>query len=411
MIKQQKASSNGLIPVFFVFFLDNFGFAVVFSIFGLLLLDPSFEFLRTDADARERNLLLGILLAAFPLTQFFGTPFLGDIADRFGRKRAFYLTISGCLAGFLLSGIAIHLKSYSLLLLSRLLTGFFAGNQSICFASVGDLSSSERGKQKNFAIIALLGGVSWILAVILGGYLSNPAMIEIVDPSLPFWITAFFFFLSLLGISAFFDETQPSKEPFSIDLLKGARNIVETLYIPGLRSLYAVYFFWILGWGIAFQWMAPFSLERYHISAQEMTWGLILLGITWLIGSYPLNNFLIRFFSSQIMVTVGLFFTTVFLLLAGISITYTLFVWMVSFGGIPSAFSWSNLLTLQSEAAPKELQGKIMGMSQSSMSLGFIAATLIGGLVGAYALPWMYIVAGFFVLMGFLLIMRRAIAG
>ncbi|WP_445083653.1 MFS transporter [Candidatus Neptunichlamydia sp. REUL1] len=72
----------------------------------------------------SKNLMLRVALDLFPLGQFIGALFLGDIADRFGRKRAFYITITGVIVGFILSGFSILIHSYILLILTRLITDF-----------------------------------------------------------------------------------------------------------------------------------------------------------------------------------------------------------------------------------------------------------------------------------------------
>ncbi|MCK4934792.1 MAG: MFS transporter, partial [Simkaniaceae bacterium] len=181
---------TSLLPVYFVFFLDNFGFGLVFAIFGPLILNPEFGMLSPGMTAGERNIFLGILFAAFPLTQLFGAPIVGDIADRFGRKKAFYITILGTTLGYILSGAAITFHSYSFLFFSRLVTGFFAGNLSICLASIADLSPDEESRAKNYGMISTLGGVSWILSMLIGGFLSDPKALTFANPSIPFFLTA-----------------------------------------------------------------------------------------------------------------------------------------------------------------------------------------------------------------------------
>ena len=105
-------SKTSLLPVYFVLFIDNFAFAVIFAIFGPLFIDPSYGMVTAEMSSLSKNLLLGVALGLFPLGQFIGAPFLGDIADRFGRKKAFYITITGLIIGFILSGFSV-LETFS----------------------------------------------------------------------------------------------------------------------------------------------------------------------------------------------------------------------------------------------------------------------------------------------------------
>ena len=55
-----------LLPVYFVLFIDNFAFAVIFAIFGPLFVDPTFKFVSAGTSMATRNLMLGTALALFP---------------------------------------------------------------------------------------------------------------------------------------------------------------------------------------------------------------------------------------------------------------------------------------------------------------------------------------------------------
>ena len=369
--------NRSLFPVYFVLFIDNFGFAVIFAIFGPLFVDSSFGFVSAQMSSFTRNVMLGFALALFPLGQFFGCPFLGDIADHLGRKRAFYITIAGATLGFALSGWSIFISSYVFLIFSRLFTGFFSGNLSICLASIADLSPDEHSRAKNFSMIIILTGISWMMAMLMGGYLSNPNISTHFSPALPFYVTAVFSFLSLLAISYLFKETHPTKENFHINLFKGFQDIIKTFHLKELRLLYIVYMFWILGWGLAFQWFSPYSLQVFSATPIEVTWALFIIGITWMIGGYFINNMLIKRFHARPIVIVGTALTTLCLVGMIISSSFLWFAAFLAIGCLPAAFSWPNTLNLISMNAPKDIQGKIMGISQSSQSVGFILATLI----------------------------------
>lgn len=404
----QKVKS-ALFPVYFVLFIDNFGFAVIFATFGPLFVDPSFGFVTTAMSDTMRNVMLGFALTLFPLGQFFGCPLLGDIADRFGRKKAFYITIAGATIGFLISGWSIFVGSYAFLLFSRLFTGFFSGNLSICLASIADLSPDEHSRAKNFSMIIIVTGISWMMAMLMGGYLSNPMISTHFNPALPFYVTAVLSFLSLLAVGYLFKETHPTKEKFRIDLLQGFKDIIGTFHIKELRLLYVVYMLWILGWGLAFQWFNPYSLQEFHVSPIDVTWAQFIVGITWMIGGYFINNMLIKRFHTRSIVVVGTALTT--LLLVGMALS-TNFLWFALFFTVacfPSAFSWPNTLNLISMNAPEDIQGKIMGISQSSQSVGFIFATLIGGFFAATTMRVIYPFTAGFLFLSWLLIFIRHI--
>lgn len=211
--------------VLYVGAIDTFGFALVFVMFAPLLLSPDYHFLPPETSIAMRNFYLGILFLAFPITQFLGAPILGDFADRAGRKKTFAITITGIVIGFLLSGLATAISSLSLLIFSRFFTGFFAGNYSICLSAIADMSHTEKVRSRNFSILIVLSGLSWIFAMLIGGFLSNPEKSKFFSPALPFVISALLTTLSLVAIQKFFKETHEGSPRAKFNLMKGFHNI------------------------------------------------------------------------------------------------------------------------------------------------------------------------------------------
>jgi DHA1 family tetracycline resistance protein-like MFS transporter len=400
-LKEQSKSS--LLSIYFVLFIDNFAFAVIFAIFAPLFIDPSYGMVTAAMSSVLKNLMLGVALGLFPLGQFIGAPLLGDIADRFGRKKAFYITISGLIISFVLSGFSILIHSYILLSLMRFIAGFFAGNLSICLASIADLSPNEKIRAKNFSIIVITTGLSWMFAMLSGGYLSDPSISAHFNPALPFFVTAALAFLNLLCIIYFFRETHPTRREFHVDLLKGFRDIRATLEIKELRILYVIYMFWILGWGLTIQWYAPYALQKFRISPIEINWGQFAIGITWMFGGYFVNNFIIKRWHPRPWIIGANALGTLCLLGMALSLSFFLFAILFMIASIPAAFSWPNTLNLISINAPGAVQGKVMGISQSARSVGFILATILGGIIGGISLSSMYYLTAISFFLSFIL--------
>lgn len=384
---------SSLLPVYAVLFIDNLGFAVIFATFGELFTNTSYGMVTSSMSLKLRNLMLSCSLAVFPLAQLFGAPILGDLADQFGRKKAFYITISGATLGYILSGIFISSGSFTFLIISRIITGFFAGNLAICLAAIADLSKDEASRSKNFSIIVIVTGISWIIAMCVGGFLSDRTISAYFAPSLPFYITALFSFLSLIAIAAWFKESHTTQKKFKIDIFEGIKNIIQTLYIKNLKPLYLVYLLWILGWAVVFQWFNPYSIEHYNATDKQITWGMIFFGITWMGGGYFINNYLAKRYHMRPILLVTISLTTLVVIAMWLSPNYLLFALLMGLACIPSAISWPNILNLISMNASENIQGKIMGISQSAQSVGFIFATVIGACFGSGSANYLYLVA------------------
>jgi MFS family permease len=81
-----------------------------------------------------RSLVLGILLAIYPLGQFLGSPVLGALSDRYGRKPV--LTVSLCIAvaAYVLISLGIELRSLALIAIGCLI----GGSPNLNIASSGE---------------------------------------------------------------------------------------------------------------------------------------------------------------------------------------------------------------------------------------------------------------------------------
>jgi len=91
--------------------------------------------------------MIGLSLSAYSLFAFFATPILGQLSDRYGRKRLLVYCIFGtALSYFMLLG---H-HSFILFIVSRVVNGVTGGNFSILQATIADISSDDLDRKKNF---------------------------------------------------------------------------------------------------------------------------------------------------------------------------------------------------------------------------------------------------------------------
>jgi MFS family permease len=88
-------------------------------------------FLAGDASTARRTLAAGLLLAAYPLGQFFGAPVLGALSDRHRRKPVLLTSLAVSALCYLGIALAIADRSLALLGLAGLIAGLAESNIAI----------------------------------------------------------------------------------------------------------------------------------------------------------------------------------------------------------------------------------------------------------------------------------------
>ena len=111
---------------------------------------------------------LGLLGAAYPLAQFFFSPFWGQLSDRYGRRPILLMSMTGSTLAYLGFSYAIYTQSLSLLILTRFFQGLFAANISAAQAYIADITPPEK-RAGGMALIGAAFGIGFILGPALGG--------------------------------------------------------------------------------------------------------------------------------------------------------------------------------------------------------------------------------------------------
>ena len=109
--------------------------------------------------SKSVSLHVGLITAAFPLTQFFFSSYLGSLSDKVGRRP---LILWG-IAGFSISTFIFSIGgSIALLYISRLMAGIFA---AAFVTASGAWMADKTSKEKRGKNLALLSGVAGLGAV------------------------------------------------------------------------------------------------------------------------------------------------------------------------------------------------------------------------------------------------------
>src|SRR6266478_5062687 len=120
----------------------------------------------------------GIFGTVFAAMQFFFSPVLGVLSDRFGRRPVILLSNLGLGLDYIVMALA---PTLGWLFLGRVISGITAASISTGTAYVSDVVAPEK-RAAAFGMIGAAFGVGFVLGPALGGLLGNS------DPRLPFWV-------------------------------------------------------------------------------------------------------------------------------------------------------------------------------------------------------------------------------
>lgn len=122
--------------------------------------------------------MLGIFATVFAVMQFFFSPVLGSLSDRFGRRPVVLLSNFGLGLDYLLMAWA---PALGWLFVGRVISGLTASSVPTGMAYMTDVTPPEK-RASAFGLLGAAFGMGFVLGPALGGILGS------VNPRLPFWV-------------------------------------------------------------------------------------------------------------------------------------------------------------------------------------------------------------------------------
>ncbi|ELB2791809.1 MFS transporter [Aeromonas hydrophila] len=360
------------------------GFSLPSPVLAPLLLDPAQGMLTPAASDWSRKVWLGVIMGLYPLFQLVGAPWLGKLSDRHGRKPVLTLCLVGVLVGYALMALGIAWRSLPLLLLSRVVEGFFNGDIAIVQAMAADMSTAKT-KTRNFAWINIGMNLGWVVGPMIGGY----AAVVSGDYSLAAWLAVAMTLVNLLLVfwllpnrPAAVRSEQPAPALSSRQLLLQPALLpyfVLTLLSYGAVQLYFTYFnVWLV--------------ERLAWDPVQLAQAAVLVSVPMILGSW-LGSRLARHWRGSSLGVVGHLVMAAGMLMFvlpghwwGLALTFIPTGIGMSLGELATSVAVSN----RSHA---EQQGQAMGLYRGLAVGSEILAVVVGSLVLLAGTEWPFYLA------------------
>ncbi len=310
-------------------------------------------FLHGDTYSAAR--MLGLFGTVFAAMQFFFSPIVGSLSDRYGRRPLVLLSNFGLGLDYLLMAWA---PALNWLFLGRVISGLTSSSIPTAMAYMADVTPRER-RAAAFGMLNAAFGAGFVLGPAVGGLLGN------INPRLPFWAAGG---LSLVnGLYGLFvlpeSLSKENRSPFSW----ARANPIGSLTLLRHGSMIAIATILLLGY-IAQQVLMNvyviYADYRYGWSDRTVGFSLAAVGICTIVYGGFLVKPVVAKLGERRTMTFGLIGGALGYSMIGLSKT-GLLLWL----GIPflnmMTFTWPAAQSLLSRMTSPSEQGQLQGAINS----------------------------------------------
>jgi DHA1 family tetracycline resistance protein-like MFS transporter len=310
----------------------------------------------------------GMVTFSFSLANFFSSPVLGALSDRYGRRPMLLLGFCGLALSFFATALA---TAVWMLLAVRLVSGAMQSNLSVANAYVADITPPE-GRAKRFGMLGAMFGVGFILGPVVGGLLGA------INLRLPFFVAGSLALLNLLYGYFVLPESLPPERRHAfrwraanpvaslrgLAQLKGAGRLVAVIACSGLAQ-FMLYTSWVLYATFKFGW-----------GPRENGWSLAAFGVVSAIAQGVLLGRLLKRYSPQRVALFGMV-SSMLAYAAWGAATQGWMMFAIIFLNLLGATVTASIQSIISGAADARSQGRTLGAVGGLNSLmAVIAPTL-----------------------------------
>lgn len=322
------------------------------------------------ADPKDANQYFGYFISIYAFIQFFASPILGALSDRFGRRPILLASLLGAAIDYVVMAFA---PTILILFIGRIIAGLSGASLTVASAYIADISD-EKNRSANFGMIGAAFGLGFIVGPALGGLIGSFGW------QYPFLAAAFLNFCNFLFGYFVLPESLAPNSRRQIELKK--LNPVSSLSkifrandrsVLSLIFIYALLYFanqvhpsnWTLYTQLKFGW-----------STRDVGISLSVVGLSIAIVQGWLTRILIPRLGEWRSVIIGATINGIsFLLFALASQAWMMFAILIP--GALAGLAGPALQSLITKNTPSNEQGELQGTLTSLSSLTAILGPVV----------------------------------
>src|SRR5206468_3412675 len=306
----------------------------------------------------------GIFLTVFAAMQFFFSPVIGVLSDRFGRRPVLLLSSLGLGLDYVVMALA---PTLAWLFVGRLISGITSSTVPTAFAYIADVTQKEK-RAGAFGLIGAAFGIGFTLGPVVGGFVGN------TNPRLAFWVAAGFSLANWLYGFLFVPESLPQdrRQEFSLRRANPVGSLVLLRSHPDLWKLATIQFLAYVSHEIFAIW-ALYAMYRFAWGPRSIGNSLFVVGVCTAVISGGLTGRIVAWLGERRTLYIGQFFGALGMVIAGIARTgavYMASIPVISFWNISFPAAQGMMTHRVSEREQGELQGAIQSLRSVAFVIG-----------------------------------------
>lgn len=342
-------------------FLDVLGIGVIIPILPELIR----HFMQ---DPRHASQYFGYFISVYSFIQFFTSPILGALSDRFGRRPILLISLFGAGIDYVVMAFAPNLF---ILFLGRIVSGLTGASMTVASAYMADISN-EKNRSANFGMIGAAFGLGFVIGPAIGGLVGSYGWIY------PFLTAAALNFCNFLFGYFVLPESLPAEQrrEFSFKKLNPLQSSVSILQMRTLLPLFFVYFLVFFSGQIHPSNWTLYTQLKFNWSAREVGFSLAVVGLSIAIVQGGLSRLIIPKLGEWRAVLLGVLMNAI----SFACFAFAPYSWVMFAALIPSSLagiSGPALQTLISKDVPSNEQGELQGSLMSIASLTSIIGPVV----------------------------------